>query len=372
MADLPDYYTLTQISEAEAASFKGGLLANRSLTPVSRQCYLATDTSQLFYCVVDGTWVDITHACLLLAGGTMTGAIAMGTNSITGLPHPTGTGHATRKSYVDGLHALCLLLTGGTMSGNIAMGGNKVTGLGAPAAAGDAARKTETDLLTLLTTFNDHSARHEDTGADEISVAALSGVLADDQHVIDGEVLAVAAALLHASRHIPGGADPMRWTANKILLGGGVGADPTLVDMPDSGEGHITILPYSYSAIGQGTWAISIGATEFLNGLWHNTTKNDGDNISYNVYLDAGTYTLGMLCLKVADAGIVDLDVDAVEVASFDLYDAGTVRNSWQTQAAIAVATAGLKTLRVRLHGKNASSTDYRAFFSYITLWRTA
>lgn len=130
---------------------------------------------------------------LLLTGGTMSGPIAMGTNPITGLPIPTGTGHATRKSYVDaglalmlqlaggtmtgpiamgtskitGLgdptaaqdaatrayvlaqKALCLLLAGGTMSGPIAMGGSKVTGLGAPTAAADAARKTDVDAIDV-------------------------------------------------------------------------------------------------------------------------------------------------------------------------------------------------------------------------------
>ena len=38
----------------------------------------------------------------------------------------------------------------------------------------------------------DHSARHENGGLDEISVAGLSGALADDQHVLDTEVLNVA------------------------------------------------------------------------------------------------------------------------------------------------------------------------------------
>lgn len=36
---------------------------------------------------------------------------------------------------------------------------------------------------TALTTFNDHSARHEDGGADEIAVTGLSGLLADAQKV---------------------------------------------------------------------------------------------------------------------------------------------------------------------------------------------
>ena len=41
-----------------------------------------------------------------------------------------------------------------------------------------------------------HSARHEDTGADEISVAALSGLLADDQHVLDAEVKLVFSTIV--------------------------------------------------------------------------------------------------------------------------------------------------------------------------------
>ena len=37
--------------------------------------------------------------------------------------------------------------------------------------------------------LDDHSARHENGGADEISVTDLSGLLADDQHVLDAEVI---------------------------------------------------------------------------------------------------------------------------------------------------------------------------------------
>lgn len=82
---------------------------------------------------------------LLLAGGTMTGPIAMGTNKITGLGDPAAAQDAATQAYVLAQKALCLLLTGGTMSGAIAMGTNKITGLGAPTAAADAARKAEVD-----------------------------------------------------------------------------------------------------------------------------------------------------------------------------------------------------------------------------------
>ena len=82
------------------------------------------------------------------------------------------------------------------------------------------------------------AALHQNGGGAELNVGVLSGLLADDQHVLDAEVLAVAAALLHQGRHIPGGADPMRWTNAKLLLGAGAGADPTLIDVPAGAGAH--------------------------------------------------------------------------------------------------------------------------------------
>lgn len=80
---------------------------------------------------------------LLLAGGTMSGPIAMGGQKITGLGAATGAGDALRYEQLVGVYQLlnqALLLSGGTMSGPIAMGGQKITGLGAATANGEAVR----------------------------------------------------------------------------------------------------------------------------------------------------------------------------------------------------------------------------------------
>lgn len=58
---------------------------------------------------------------------------------------------------------------------------------------------------------NNHKLRHENGGADEISVTGLSGLLADDQHVLDAEVTAVAVA--HA----------LATAANDFLVASGAG-----------------------------------------------------------------------------------------------------------------------------------------------------
>jgi hypothetical protein len=87
---------------------------------------------------------------LPLAGGTMTGAIEMGTNKLTGVGNPTLAQDAATKSYVDAADATKLALAGGTMTGAVAMGGNKITGLGTPTTTQDATTKAYVDAADAL------------------------------------------------------------------------------------------------------------------------------------------------------------------------------------------------------------------------------
>jgi len=285
VADLPDYYTQTSIAEAEAARFKGGGIAARPLVPVSRDIYYATDEKILYICVVDGVWTGFDASILVQGILTLYANMDANSKKIINLAAPTLANDATRKAYVDalvggdvaahaalttGIHGVgastiasildivthAALDTGvhgagantlihsadtiaalAAVAADYSMSNHKLKDLAAPTLANDAVRKAYADLFTLLTTFNDHSARHEnagadeisvaglsgeladnqppkahkatheDTGADEISIAGLLGLLADDQHVLDAEVLLVAAALVHAARHQNGGAD---------------------------------------------------------------------------------------------------------------------------------------------------------------------
>jgi hypothetical protein len=78
---------------------------------------------------------------LPLAGGTMTGAIAMGTSKITGLGDPTAAQDAATKNYVDTQDALQVSKSGDSMSGNLAMGSNNITGLATPTSGDHATNK---------------------------------------------------------------------------------------------------------------------------------------------------------------------------------------------------------------------------------------
>ena len=115
---------------------------------------------------------------LALAGGTMSGAIAMGTSKITGLGTPTAGTDATTKTYVDGVGDAKLALAGGTMTGNIVMGANKVTSTATPTADDDLTRKAYVDSIlgsaTSAATSASAAATSETNAGNSASAASSS------------------------------------------------------------------------------------------------------------------------------------------------------------------------------------------------------
>jgi len=116
---------------------------------------------------------------LPLAGGTMSGAIAMGTSKITGVGDPTANQDAATKNYTDTQDALKLNLSGGTMSGAIAMGTNKITGAGDPTNAQDVATKNYIDTLFGSTTSAASSASAAATSATNAATSATNAATSE-------------------------------------------------------------------------------------------------------------------------------------------------------------------------------------------------
>ena len=149
-----------------------------------------------------GTVTTALATKLPLAGGTMTGAIAMGTAKITGLGDPTSAQDAATKTYVDTADALKLSLTGGTMSGAIAMGTNKITGVGDPTLAQDAATKAYTDSILGSATSAADSAAAAATSASNAATSAsnaASSATTASNAVTSAELAATNAAASYDS-----------------------------------------------------------------------------------------------------------------------------------------------------------------------------
>tara|TARA_R110002124_G_scaffold30340_3_gene104498 strand:+ start:3379 stop:4539 length:1161 start_codon:yes stop_codon:yes gene_type:complete len=91
-----------------------------------------------------GNVYEAIAAKLPLAGGTMSGAIAMGNSKITGLGNPTDNQDAVTKAYVT---STSLPLAGGTLTGNLVLGSNKATSTANPSAADDLTRKAYVDSI---------------------------------------------------------------------------------------------------------------------------------------------------------------------------------------------------------------------------------
>ena len=121
---------------------------------------------------------------LPLAGGTMTGAIAMGTNKVTGVGDPTNVQDASTKNYTDTQDNLKVSKSGDGMSGPLAMGLNKITNLGTPTANTDAATKGYTDGIlgsaTAASASAAAAATSEANAANSESNASTSATLAQD------------------------------------------------------------------------------------------------------------------------------------------------------------------------------------------------
>jgi len=108
------------------------------------------------------------------AGGTMTGAIAMSTNKITGAGDPTSAQDVSTKAYTDAQRDTRVAKTGDTMSGALAMGNNKITGLATPTAGTDVTNKTYVDGILGSATAAATSATNAATSETNAATSATS------------------------------------------------------------------------------------------------------------------------------------------------------------------------------------------------------
>jgi hypothetical protein len=116
------------------------------------------------------------------AGGTMTGAIDMGSQKITTTYAPLNNSDLSNKLYIDTQANLQVTKTGDSMSGNLSMGTNKIVNLGAPSSNLEATNKQYVDGIlgssTAAATSAANAATSESNAATSAVQAAASAVTA--------------------------------------------------------------------------------------------------------------------------------------------------------------------------------------------------
>lgn len=140
-----------------------------------------------------------------------------------------------------------------------------------------------------------------------------------------------------------------------------------------TGIGETCFLPgFAFDSVIQGSWVIEGGGIQQWCGLLYNTTDDDLDEIHFKLWLQKGTYTMIHLTRSQNDAGIMKTYIDTTLVDTWDAYALLRTDNVRRVVTGISVPTTGLKTLKIKVDGKNASSLNHYCRLSGTQFYRTA
>lgn len=136
------------------------------------------------------------------------------------------------------------------------------------------------------------------------------------------------------------------------------GNNPATYDL----GGSFAVPLYAWTDVDQGTWSMLTQSSAWGNAEFTNdASAGDGDALNYKIGIQAGTYTLRIVCRKGASLGIVKVLIDGVVKHTMDCYNATNSFNQ-ATETTGITLTQGLHTIKIKVDGKNASSSGYKGF----------
>lgn len=91
---------------------------------------------------------------------------------------------------------------------------------------------------------------------------------------------------------------------------------------------------------------------------YHLHTPNQNDELTYEVFLKAGTYKLQIYGVQSGDGGIITVYLDAASQGTLDQYNGGANYNH-QGEVTLTPASDGFYTLKLAAETKNSSSSGY-------------
>lgn len=136
-----------------------------------------------------------------------------------------------------------------------------------------------------------------------------------------------------------------------------------LVDVP--------LLPTAVATVG--TWTAAVDPGALFNGFMANSgAPAQNDEISHDVTLSAGTWSLELLYAGGTNTAIATVLLGGVSIGTINTYRAAFAYNLRTSITGVTVAGTGKKRLTIRAATKDASSTAFRLNLTHLRLTRTA
>ena len=121
---------------------------------------------------------------------------------------------------------------------------------------------------------------------------------------------------------------------------------------------------------------LNFNTLSLSSGLLHNSQVEssgaDGDYLDFDVLVPAGTWNFTLIHNRNLNHGIYSIQFDLVEQGTIDGYYASNSPNTYSTLTGIVVPVNKKFVLRIKISGKNASSSGYFGSIQEIHFRRTA
>lgn len=120
----------------------------------------------------------------------------------------------------------------------------------------------------------------------------------------------------------------------------------------------------------QGTWSNKPNAGNWLyNARSNDNTKALDDEVALQSFFiaEAGDYTLHMTIATDSSHGIIHVLINGVDVAQIDGYSGSIIYNVLN-EVSVGALTVGNKVLRLQMHTKNGSASNYGSIIQNITI----